>query len=260
VQDFIISIITITFNNYSELLETIESVSPVLDDQIEHIVINGGSCEQTQKYLANDFKGLAISEPDQGIADAFNKGVKAARGQYICFINSGDKLIDLSYFNAIKKHLNDDIDFVCCDNIHQVFGVGQVYKKCKLCFPDLPFNHQGLIMKKSLISDFGGFDLSYKISMDYDLIAKVYSKITPRIFYYKNPVILMDGNGVSHTRNDIGVREKFRALKKHGLLTDKLLFLLTVQLIKAYIKRGLSLLKLDKLIFIYKNMRNKFGK
>ena len=67
-----ISIITVTYNNLDDLHRTLDSLKKV--DGIEKIVVNGGECAKTKKYLS-DFDGTAISEPDKGISDAFNKGI-----------------------------------------------------------------------------------------------------------------------------------------------------------------------------------------
>ena len=66
-----ISVITVTYNNYNDLHRTLASLEKVVG--IESVVVNGGECEKTKKLLSN-FDGIAISEPDKGISDAFNKG------------------------------------------------------------------------------------------------------------------------------------------------------------------------------------------
>ena len=71
---FLLSIVTITFNNFEDLMHTIESVRDL--EHCEHIIINGGNCLKTLAYLKN-FSGISVSEPDQGISDAFNKGIKS---------------------------------------------------------------------------------------------------------------------------------------------------------------------------------------
>lgn len=77
-----ISIITITFNNYSELRTTLDSLKDI--SNIESIVVNGGSCEKTREFLKN-YPGKSVSEKDNGISDAFNKGLRIASGDAILF-------------------------------------------------------------------------------------------------------------------------------------------------------------------------------
>ena len=85
-----ISIITVTYNNFQDLYRTLNSLENV--EGIEKIVVNGGKCAKTKKYLSN-FDGIVISEPDKGISDAFNKGVSNANGENVMFLNSGDVLL-----------------------------------------------------------------------------------------------------------------------------------------------------------------------
>ena len=75
-----ISIITVTYNNFDDLHRTLNSLKKV--EGIEKIVVNGGTCAKTKEYI-NDFDGIAISEPDKGISDAFNKGVSQANGDNV---------------------------------------------------------------------------------------------------------------------------------------------------------------------------------
>ncbi len=77
-----ISIVTITFNDYEGLIKTVESLRGVED--IEHIVVNGGPCEKTRKFLEN-YPGKSVSEKDRGISDAFNKGIRLSTGDSILF-------------------------------------------------------------------------------------------------------------------------------------------------------------------------------
>ena len=90
----LLSIVTITFNNYIELLKTVHSVNDIKN--CEHIIINGGRCQKTLNFLKN-YCGKSFSEPDQGISDAFNKGIKNSKGNAVMMLNSGDVLLDRSY-------------------------------------------------------------------------------------------------------------------------------------------------------------------
>ena len=85
-----ISIITVTYNNFDDLYRTLNSLEKI--DGIEKVVVNGGDCAKTKEYLS-DFDGISISEPDKGISDAFNKGVSRANGDNLMFLNSGDCLL-----------------------------------------------------------------------------------------------------------------------------------------------------------------------
>ena len=98
-----ISVITVTYNNYNDLNRTLHSLDQV--DGIENVVVNGGDCEKTKKLLS-DFDGITISEPDKGISDAFNKGVTLATGENVMFLNSGDVLLSPNYLKEAEKIIN----------------------------------------------------------------------------------------------------------------------------------------------------------
>ena len=79
---------------------TLDSLKNI--DGIESVVVNGGDCKKTKKLLSN-FDGIAISEPDKGISDAFNKGVTHANGENLMFLNSGDVLLSPEYLKEAEK-------------------------------------------------------------------------------------------------------------------------------------------------------------
>ena len=104
----ILSIVTITFNNFEDLSKTVESVRGL--DGCEHIIINGGSCPQTSEFLQG-FSGKTVSEPDLGISDAFNKGIRFSQGKAVIMLNSGDILIDRTYPEQALQILNKHPDW-----------------------------------------------------------------------------------------------------------------------------------------------------
>lgn len=97
-----ISIVTVTYNNFNELIETLNSIPE--SDIVESVVINGGDCKKTKDFLEN-YPGKSISEKDDGIADAFNKSIKLSSGDYIMFLNSGDILLSADYLQKQNQYL-----------------------------------------------------------------------------------------------------------------------------------------------------------
>ena len=113
-----ISIITVTYNNFDDLHRTLDSLEKI--DGIEKVVVNGGECAKTKEYL-RDFDGIAISEPDKGISDAFNKGVYRSSGDCVMFLNSGDLLLSRQYLQEAEKIIkfNPEISFVHSDLVFE---------------------------------------------------------------------------------------------------------------------------------------------
>lgn len=251
-----ISIITITFNNYEDLIKTINSI-PV-SNQVESVVINGGSCERTKKFLES-YKGKSLTEKDEGIADAFNKGVKLASGDYVMFLNSGDILIDSDYpENAIRiMDKNPDIGFIH-SNLLLVDTSGS-YLLMKPTFSNvgrgLPYLHPTMIVRKHLFEAIGLFNSSIKIAMDFDWIVRLEKRAIRGYYYAGDPVVKMEGGGKSIVEEKDAIKECFISLKENKVLSVKnlmgfsqryLLFILRKMMTKAGLDSVLLELKKKK--------------
>ncbi len=216
-----ITIVTITFNNFDELQKTLNSIPEF--DFVESLVINGGSCEKTFEFL-KDFHGKSISEKDNGIADAFNKGIKNSAGSAIMFLNSGDILIDENYLKKADEILHrDDIDFVHSNLILNDMIGGELLMKPSLknLGRGLSYLHPTMIVKKKVFEKIGGFDLNKKIAMDFDFVARMEKAEFKGFYINDNPVVKMDGSGTSVVNEFAAIKECFESLKEHNLLTLK---------------------------------------
>jgi len=221
----LLSIVTITFNNYEELLKTIESVRDL--EHCEHIIINGGHCQKTLDFLKN-YCGKSFSEPDQGISDAFNKGIKYSIGDAVMMLNSGDILLDRSYPEKALKILSEnlDLDFVHADELYDDLLIGEfVMKPLRIkghLTPNIgrgmPYRHQTMAVRKIIYDKVGSFDLKY-VTSDYDWTCRweLSLRDTGRSAYYFHgkPVIKMDGRGVSATQEWKVMREAVSIIRTH---------------------------------------------
>ena len=205
-----LSIITITFNNFEELLQTVESVRDL--DDCEHIIINGGKCPQTFEFLQG-FSGTSISEPDQGISDAFNKGIQLSTGKAIIMLNSGDRLLDRTYPARASQILDQDpeIDFVHADLIFEDTLIGSYIMRPlrtkNVLYPNIgrgmPYRHQSMVVRKEIYDRVGLFNLKY-ICSDYDWVWRWESSLKKshgKAYYSQGkPVVIMEGRGISSTQ------------------------------------------------------------
>ncbi len=223
---FLLSIVTITFNNFEDLLHTIESVRDL--EHCEHIIINGGNCLKTLEYLKN-FSGKSISEPDQGISDAFNKGINLSTGDAIIMLNSGDILLDRTYPSRACQILDQDseIDFVHSDLIFEDRLIGPYVMRPlrikNILYPNIgrgmPYRHQSMVVRKEVYDRVGLFNLDY-ISSDYDWVCKweLSLKESHGKAYYSDgvPVIKMDGGGISSTQESKIILEAIQIIKQRN--------------------------------------------
>ena len=205
-----LSIITITSNNFEELLHTVESVRDL--NGCEHIIINGGECQQTLEFLQG-YYGKSVSEPDQGISDAFNKGIRLSSGDAIIMLNSGDILLDRTYPARASQILDQDpqIDFVHADLIFEDTLIGpyimRPLRTKNVLSPNIgrgmPYRHQSMVVRKKVYGRVGFFNLNY-ICSDFDWVSRWESSLKKshgKAYYSQgDPVIIMDGGGISSTQ------------------------------------------------------------
>jgi glycosyltransferase involved in cell wall biosynthesis len=220
-----ISVVTITFNNCEELKKTLSSIKGATD--IESVVINGGQSQDTLDYLKG-YSGVVLSEKDDGIADAFNKGHLRSSGIAVAYLNSGDVLIDQDYYawaNQIFLN-NPDVAFTYSDLLFEDSVVGDF-----LINPrgsgiadlgkGLPFPHPTMIVRKTVFETIGGFSKEYKIAMDFDFVVRLL-KQGYQGAYYPHATVRMDGLGVSSSRELDGIEECKKSLIHHGLYEGKI--------------------------------------
>jgi GT2 family glycosyltransferase len=219
-----ISVVTLTYNNYEDLIKTVQSVAGLA---IEHIVINGGECLKTRKFLET-FSGIAISEPDQGISDGFNKGWSRSSGQAIAFLNSGDELLEPTYYSRAEKLLLDQpaVSFVYGDLRfdHSKRGARRMMPRGKGLSDlgkGLPFPHLSMVVRRQVFDQIGGFSQDYRIAMDYDWVTRLLLA-GYQGHYLPLESVLMDGSGVSSRREWEGIQECQRSLIGHGLYHGKI--------------------------------------
>jgi len=212
----ILSVVTLTFNNYRELLKTINSLKGV--NSVESVIVNGGSCIKTKDFLEKNNQYINISESDYGISDAFNKGIKLSSGKYIAFLNSGDIIIDRGYYQFAINYLsnNSHINYIYADIElnHQYMGKQIVRPSDKN--GKTPFPHPSLIVERSVFDKVDFFDLTLKIAMDYDFMCRLI-KERYKGFYYKKAVVLMDGKGISSNNEFEGVNERILVLRRYDM-------------------------------------------
>ena len=177
-----ISIITICFNNKKDIIYTIESVIKQTYNNIEYIIVDGASTDGSVDIIRTykNYISKFISEPDNGIYDAINKGIKAASGDVIGLIHAGDELYD----NSVIEKIADSFK---CFNIEAIYGHSVAYtaKREKLVrvthspeYHDTLFKlgwhppHQTLYIKRHLFEKLGYYKLKFKIASDYELMLR----------------------------------------------------------------------------------------
>lgn len=176
-----ISIITITYNSEKTLEETIQSVVSQNYDNLEYLIIDGGSTDKTLD-IVNKYKDkidVVISEPDKGISDAFNKGIRNATGEIIGIINSDDLLLSgalqilaenydskIGVYRGNTIVWNDETNYKIVAKPTMKFPLYSLKKRI-VC-------HPSTFVTKKAYNDYGMFKESFKYMMDVDLLMRLY--------------------------------------------------------------------------------------
>lgn len=198
----IFTVITVCLNGEETIERTIKSVLNQQGVEVEYVIIDGGSTDNTVKIIKKYESKIAYwcSEPDGGIYEAMNKGISVARGDVISFINSDDWYAEGALACVQQKMLEDEYDLVCGKVAHVKNGVVvEISTKSKdetELYYKMFYQHQGIFAKRSVFSKFGNFDVQYRICADYDWLLRVYNKGV-RIGYVDTLVSYFSRGGVS---------------------------------------------------------------
>jgi len=257
----IFSIITVVYNGETTIRKTIESVLNQEKNIYEYLIIDGKSQDRTLSII-NDYKDevdLIVSERDEGIYDAMNKGVKFANGEWILFMNSGDIFCDRNVLENIKSGLNDSAEIVYGDTFSIIANKIYYIKASplnNLIKKGMPFCHQSVFVKKKLLLE-TKFNTNYKILGDFDFFRKMYVD-NVSFQHIPIPVSIFDNEGglsfrsplISFKEKNIitkGERSKVLYFTKLYLLIlkSKLLKLIPESLIKMYRRHRLNSLYLN---------------
>lgn len=225
-----ISIITVVFNNREFLAEAIESVRSQTYDNIEYIVVDGGSTDGSVDIIKenSDFINKWISEPDSGIYDAMNKGLRFAKGEIIGFLNSDDlynskKIVEkiVSIFKEKKiDALYGDLVYLSRDLTKKIrYWKAGNYKSGIFSKGWMP-PHPTFFAKKNVYDRFGNFNCNFEISADYEIMLRFIVKNHISIYYLPEIIVKMRVGGVSN-RGLLNLFKKsledFRAWRVNGI-------------------------------------------
>ena len=213
-----VTIITVC-RNHAQLLErTIQSVESQTWQDKEYLVIDGASTDETMEVIQRHQASITrwVSEPDQGIYDAMNKGVRMAQGEWVIFMNAGDT-------------------FASDDTLQGVFGspqdadviYGDVIKEGHVKKAEAPHNahrmffcHQSAFVRTSCLRAFP-FDTTHRMSADFKQIKQLY--LSGKTFKQLDfPVANFDTQGVSNTSRSMGLYDNIRVIRETDCLVDQI--------------------------------------
>jgi len=214
----VISVVTVVRNDAEGFCKTARSVAGQQYPALEFIVIDGGSTDGTPEVIGL-FAGMIhsqISEPDGGIYDAMNKGIRLAGGEWIIFLNAGDVFADPG---ALAKIFFDDraaADVIFGDSIAD-YGSFRVMRRAGAeddLWRGMPFCHQAMLFRTALLRQ-KGYSTAYTLAADYEMVYRMHAK--NRTFrYVPLAVCVFDVKGISNRQYIPSWKERYRISRHYG--------------------------------------------
>ena len=206
-----LSIITINYNNLSGLRKTVESVLSQTYDDFEYIIVDGASTDGSQDYLREIEKKWdrpmnrlhIISEPDTGIYNAMNKGIRMAKGDYCLFLNSGDYLANKDTLQQVFSDFPFGKDIVYGHQWNEVDG--RLQEEICIDVAYITFDtlrnahipHQSTFIRREALNALGGYSEEYRIISDWAFVMKGLFKLDYTIARIPQFVSVYDTTGIS---------------------------------------------------------------
>lgn len=252
-----ISIIIATYNAEQYLRYCLDSIIPQLNENIELIIIDGGSKDNTVEIIKHYSQSVkySVSERDQGIYDAWNKGIQKARGEWIMFIGADDTLIKGSIaeiVSFIKETDVSKIDYISAKNIYTDENgeflklMGEKYSWDKMR-KGMCVAHVASLHNRKLFDEIGLYSLEYKICADYELLLRKRDKL--KTLFINKEIAKMQIGGMSFTSK--ALKEVFKIRGAHStqlIFNNSILFIKDLLLFYTFRSR-------KKLLKIFGNGR-----
>lgn len=212
-----LSIITVNKNNAAGLEKTIQSVVHQTSSDFEYIIIDGASDDNSVEVIKkySDKINYWVSEPDTGIYNAMNKGIRRASGDYCLFLNSGDFLVSPeTLYNVFSEIKNNDSDIFYSDIIKSNNSTFILPDKITIKSQLLTrINHQNSFIKHSLFIEHGLYNENLKMSSDWEFFLSELWNYKSKFFHIKTNIAIYDINGISSNFSYRHNKEDFIALK-----------------------------------------------
>ncbi len=223
-----VSIITVTYNSGKYLEDCIKSVIKQSYHNIEHIIIDGKSTDNTlsivKKYKSHIAK--SISETDRGIYDAINKGISMATGEIIGNLNSDDILVDDDVIESIVKAFEEkkvdtvygDLEYVSATDTNRIIRIwkGRSFNRLRFRYGWMPA-HPTFYIKRSLVEKYGYYENHYHTAADYEFMARYLYKNRVSSFYLPKLIVKMRVGGQSN----VTLYKRLRANRRDYLAMRK---------------------------------------
>ena len=264
-----ISIITPTFNSDKIIARNINSILSQSYNNYEHIIIDNLSSDNTILTIKDLFENSGktkqlniISEKDNGIAEAFNKGIKESNGEIIGILNSDDYYYDETVLEKIADAFREKNILYLHGNIYFHDPIyGSNVRKPLMCSitQALPFNHPTMFFRKEVYKEYGGFDTGYNYAMDFEIICRLIKQVDD--FYNKGiylkgePLVTMAAGGASWENELDSIEETRKALKKYGFWNFDAKKFYAVRVLRTKLKKLFNRLNANTVVKLWRKIK-----
>ena len=229
-----ISIVTVSYNSVRTIAATIDSVLAQTYPNIEYLIIDGSSTDGTIELVRSYSTRISkyISEPDMGMYDAINKGIRLATGDIVGLLHSNDLFYDKNVVEKVVEAFSTsdisavygDVQFVDSENLSRRvrYYSSKHFNPGKFRFGFMPA-HPSFYVKRELFEKLGCYKTDYKIAADFELLVRFLMVNQVRYKYLEMPFVSMRTGGVSNktVRSNYTLNKEIaRACKENGIKTN----------------------------------------
>ncbi len=211
----LVTIITVTRNNASGLRATAQSVQSQTFTDIQWLIIDGASTDDSIDYLKT-LKAQWLSEPDNGIYDAMNKGINRSHGEYLIFLNAGDTFVNPDTLAQITSRIEAAPALIYGDaieNNHIKHARPPSIKRGMFT------HHQAMLYRRASIGNIR-FNTKYQIAADYEFTVRIMAQSEHNALYIPIPFCIFECGGLSQIQTTLGRREQFTIRKNLKLCSS----------------------------------------
>jgi glycosyltransferase involved in cell wall biosynthesis len=221
-QQPLISLITVVYNGETLLADTLQSAVNQTYKNIELVIVDGGSKDNTvaEARKFSSHIGTLISEKDNGIYDAMNKGIKAAKGEWVYFLNAGDSFYDNNVLTDLFSGDLSGIDLIYgkVQTVNEPTGIDYITGepvRFKDFFGKYPICHQATFTRKSCFESIGYYDTRYKLAADTEWFARFFKAQPEKALFTDRIIAFYDIQGATYHKRMQGYREYLHFGRRH---------------------------------------------
>ena len=265
----LISIITPTFNSEKTIERNVRSIVNQTYKHFEHIIVDNISKDNTINIINKVYNECnlvnclsVISEKDNGISEAFNKGIRRAKGNIIAILNGDDEYYHNNVFQDVVESFKDENIILVHGNVYFLDAMHGSNVRAPINYGisgGIQFIHPTMFFRKSVYDELGLYDEQYRFSMDFEYycrLAKNYSDLRQRVLYLNDkPIVKMNAGGASWN-NELGsIEEIKKALKQYGFWNKTGKNFYFARKYRTILKKYLTRLHLTSAVKIWRRLK-----